>query len=118
MLQSLPRYSHARGGRPAAHQHTYGFEGESRPVLDMGLRQTINRVLNDKPVSNIIEDRDNPPPADGASSNTVAQLRRIQARVRGRRRQQDYGSASHSNTTDERLDIQSDEEREVGLVSS
>lgn len=94
------------------------LDGESQPVLDLRLQQTINRIMHDKPISVASQDGDTVAAPDNGTSETAAQLSRIQARVRGRRRQQNYSSALQAHPPDERLDIQSDEEREVGLPST
>lgn len=91
-----------------------------RPILDFRFRQTLHRVMNDKPLTIVNQ---NEPAENGSTSGSEdAQARRQrlqQARTRSRRRRlgqsdEDIEQGRDSAT----LDARSDEEREVGLPTS
>lgn len=83
------------------------------PLINLKLRHTMHRIMHDKPIS--IIGGDDPGSATSSDPTTLARLRRIHARIRQRRR--NLGQSADATETD-RLEEGSDEEREVGMLSS
>lgn len=90
--------------------------GEERPILDFRLQPTLHRIMHDKPVS-IISQEDTASNGDAVGGSAVARLRRLQqARTRSRRRRMGQSTSSGRQSPEGgRLDVESDEEREVGM---
>lgn len=88
-----------------------------RPILDFRIRQTLHRIVHDKPLSIVANTETEIPPSNaGDTEGSQTRLRRLQqARTRSRRRRMGQSDQDVEQGTEQRLDAGSDEEREVGL---
>lgn len=103
------------GNDEALSSYSHRIDAE-RPILDFRLKPTLHRIMHDKPVS-IISQEDTASNGDAVGGSAVARLRRLQqARTRSRRRRMGQNTSNGRPSPEGgRLDIESDEEREVGM---
>lgn len=91
---------------------------EDRPILDFRLRQTLHRIVHDKPLSTV-DETETETSGNSGSEDSQARLHRLQqARTRSRRRRMGQSDDDIEQGRDAAaLDAVSDEEREIGFTS-